>query len=1050
MDRLFTYMRLFFLVCILQYSFIGYAQNIYKVRGIVTGINNKPVSNVSISAEGVSDNPVITNETGAFTLEVPDKNVWLLIRPVGNYKSQRIFLNGRESIKIKLAAKDMRSGYDNVTKPVKEDLRRNLSSADFSLNLDNVNKLPYQTIDQYFQGRVPGMLTTNHSGMAGYGTYSYMRGMKSMNAGNQPLIIVDGMPYENHGLFPSNVSGYVYNPYVSIVNEDIVELTVIKDITLTSLYGSKASNGIIWIQTLKPTETKTSIDVSLKTGVNLSQTVLPVLDNEQFRTLADEILMTSNSNEETFRNTYPGLFDDKFSSTYYRYNHNTDWQNEVFRNSTMKDFYMSVKGGDEIAKYGLSFGFSKNDGIIKATDYSRISLRFVGTFNIFKWMQLYANNNLVYGSSNLMESGPVEYSNPVLASLKKSPVMYPYQFDKDGNELSYLDAVDNFGISNPVAIINGVIANNNNYRFVGTYNINTDISDHLKWKSVLGFNLNSSIEGVFLPSTGMVEYNNGLAYNVSNRQANYLKSLYNDNRLAYDKTFLRVHSLTGFLGFRINTNKFEQDLGIARNTPSDVYRSLRFGETTLAEISGDVGNWNSLVFYGGMNYSLKDKYFLGAHYAMDGSSRTGKDAKSGIRLFDTPFGLFPSFSAAWRISNENFLKNIFWLSDLKLRANYGFCGNDNIGNYKARVYYRELYFRETTGIILGSRPNTSLTYETSEMFDAGLDFTVFGERINMNLNYFSYLSKDLVNYEKQPEYMGYKYQLVNGASVKNSGIELVLNGRLIESEKFKIDIGLNFANLNNTLSSISGESQITSIEAGEVISQTGQTIYSFYGFKTNGVFATSKEASDAGLTNQGKVPFKAGDIRFLDLSGPDGKPDTVINEYDKTIIGNPFPDYYGGISLRIKYGRFTLYNMVQFVIGNDVFNYTRYQTEKMNDLSNQTTSVLNRWNYEGQETTMPRALYNDPVGNSAFSDRWIEDGSYVRLKNIILSYTIPEGIWTIRDANFYISVNNLFTFSRYLGYDPEVSYSSSSFQQGVDYAQSPMFKSFVIGVKFGL
>ncbi len=1050
MIRLATFIKLILFVFILHYSTVGCAQDNYKISGIVYGIDHEPVGNVAISAERVSENPAITDSTGKFILEVPDRNIWILVMPVGNYKAQRIFLNGRDDLIINLVTKDRRSGYDNVSKPIRDELRRDFSGSDYSLNLENVSKLPYLTIDQYFQGRVPGMLTTNHSGISGYGTFSYMRGMQSMNAGNQPLIIVDGMPYENHGLFPSNISGYVYNPYASIVNEDIVELTVIKDITLLSLYGSKAANGIIWIQTLKPTQTKTTIDISLKSGVNLSPSRLPVLNNEQFRTLANEILTTSDINEETFKDVYPGLYDDKYAGTYYRYNHNTDWQNEIFRNSTMNELYMSVKGGDEIAKYGLSFGYSKNSGIIKATDYSRISLRFVGTFNIFKWMRLYANNNLVYGNSKLMESAPVEYSNPILASLKKSPFMYPYQFDKDGNELSYLDGVDNFGNSNPVAIIDGVIANNNNYRFVGTYDIITDITEHLKWKSLLGFNLNTSNEGVFLPSTGMVQYDNGLAYNISNRQANYLKSLYNDNRLYYENTFNRVHNFYGFLGFRINTNRFEQDRGIARNTPSDVYRSLRFGETTLAEITGDFGKWNSMTFYGGLNYSLKDKYFLGAHYTMDGSSRTGKDANSGVTFFDTPFGLFPSFSAAWRVSNENFLKNIPWLSNLKLRANFGFCGNDNIGNYNSKIYYRELYFRETTGIILGSRPNTSLTYETNQMFDAGLDLTAFGERIDLSVNYFSYLSKNLVNYEKQPDYMGYKYQLINGARAENSGFEVVLNSRLVESGKFNIDFGMNFAELINTLYSISGGSQITPIEAGEIISEPGQTVYSFYGFKTNGVFATTKEASDAGLSNQRGIPFKAGDIRFLDLSGPDGTPDNVINEYDKTIIGNPFPDYYGGVSLNIRYGRFSLYNLVQFVIGNDVFNYTRYQTEKMDDLSNQTTSVLKRWTYEGQITNMPRALYEDPVGNSAFSDRWIEDGSYIRLKSIILSYSIPGGIWKIRDANFYVSVNNLFTISKYLGYDPEFSYSSSSVEQGIDYTQAPMVKSFVFGVKFGL
>ena len=1021
----------------------------YMLSGTVSSFSGKPLGDISVSIEGLSIDPVITDSMGNFNIKVPGGKVWVLVSPVDKFKSKRIFLNNRRELNVFLTPKDVMSDYDEVTLLTGKKVRRNVKGSVVALNKMN-ESYPYTTIGQEMQGKIPGVFVTNNSGMPGTGTFTNIRGLSGLYTNQQPLYIIDGIFYENPGTMNSIVDGFNIAPLSGIDLNDIVSVSVLKDASSLAFLGTRGSKGVILIETLRPTETTTRIDVSAFTGMNLRPEGLPVLKSSNFRTLAQDILQTSGKPEELFKEQYPGLYDDPSSSSYFRYNHETDWQNEVFRNAVIRGMYASVRGGDEIGKYGLSVGFSNAEGIIKSTDYTRFSIRFVGALNIFEWLRMNVSTNLNYTKSDIMESGVNQATSPVFSSLFKAPFMNPYQYSPTGQKLLYLDDVDILGISNPTAIVNEVNASDNAYRFIGSFRFTGDITEKIKWNTVIGLNFNALKEEIFLPDKGMVGFLNEEAYNLSKHKSDYLYSLQLDNNLGYESNISDIQKVSAFVGMRLMTNHLESDIGISANTPSDEYTSLRYGSSGLRYGMGNIGNYNWLSYYGNVDYSLLDRYYLGLNVSLDGSSRVGEDADLPLRIYNRPFGVFPSASLAWRISDENILKNISWLEEFKFRTSYGLSGNDDIGNYSSRQYYRQVLYRETTGLILGSLPNTALKNETYSMFNAGLDLSLFGSRVIFTADYYNTKTTDLFVLERQEDYLGYEYLPSNNGVVRNKGKELTLMMRLVDGKKFKWDTKFNASFNSNNVTSLKSDAIITNIQGGQLITTVGENLNSFYGLVANGVYSTTGEAMDDSLVNEIGSPFAAGDIKFMDISGPDGKPDGIINEFDKTIIGCPSPDIFGGFLSSFYLGKWSLEVFIQFVYGNEVFNYLRSQTEKMSDLDNQSTSVLRRWEYEGQITDIPRASWNDQQGNNKFSSRWIEDGSYLRLKNVTLAYTIPHKFLAFQNARFYVSASNLLTLTKYLGYDPEFSYAAEPYLQGIDYGIYPASSSFVAGVKFGL
>ncbi len=430
------------------------AQDTLLVKGTIVNGANQPIPNVSVGIEGSFDLPSITNEAGEFTVKSIAGNDWLNIAPSSDYKTKRIFLNNRSELKIYLTSNDVESGDDVINILDRDILQRDMISAFSFVNTDKIKQTPALLIDQYLQGTVAGMHVTNRSGDPGSGAAIFLRGVNSLNATNSPLYVVDGIPIMSANVFGSNLNGFEYNPLLGINPLDISQTTVVKDPTVTVAFGSKASNGIVFIETLDPSATQTVVELDLRTGYSLAPSnQIPQMNAGQHKSLVSELLFSSGMQEEVIVEEYPNLFltpdDDRFID----YQHNTNWQDMVFANAGFTNLNVNVKGGDEIARYGLSFGFINSNGIMKSTGYTGYNLRFVSLLNIFTWLDMNVSVSLSYNNSKYKESGQVSETSPILTSLGKSPMLNPFQYDDEGRELTALSEVDELGVSNPQAVI---------------------------------------------------------------------------------------------------------------------------------------------------------------------------------------------------------------------------------------------------------------------------------------------------------------------------------------------------------------------------------------------------------------------------------------------------------------------------------------------------------------------------------------------------------------------------------------------------------------------
>ena len=408
-------------VCFLIFSagfFPAIAQDSLAIEGVVLSKPGHPVQDVTIAVEGSSEIPVVTDSTGRFDIKVPFGNVWIIVSPTGPYKKQRIFLNSRENLTVYLTPSSLASGQDEVILLQQPMQKRNLVASVSSLNTKNFSHSSNLTVDQYMQGRVAGMNVINRSGAPGSGAVTNIRGIHSINSTNQPLYVVDGIPLIAFDVFGSKIAGYAYNPLLMINPLDISKTTVVTDPVITSAYGSKGSNGIVFIETLDPSVTQTTIDFDIRGGYSLAPPkYIPQLNAEQHKSLISELLFTSSLNEEQIKLNYPNLFLEKKDERFIDYQHNTNWQDLIFSDSYFKNINLKVKGGDEIARYGLSFGYLNDQGIIKHTSYDGYNLRFVSRLNIFRWLKMNAGVALNYSSASLKEAATNQQTSPILSSL---------------------------------------------------------------------------------------------------------------------------------------------------------------------------------------------------------------------------------------------------------------------------------------------------------------------------------------------------------------------------------------------------------------------------------------------------------------------------------------------------------------------------------------------------------------------------------------------------------------------------------------------------------
>jgi TonB-linked SusC/RagA family outer membrane protein len=1032
------------------------AEKTVSVSGrVLNSETGQPIPGVSVGIPGVAI--AITDDNGSFSLEAVPKGLAIQVRMSG-YAYKEVVAGYADELTILLHDESFKTMYRQTGTPFgNRDWIASTAALTTISNKENYKKASLSP-ESLIQDEGLGVNAVLRSGAQGAGGNMYMRGFSSINASNQPMILIDGVPYENAMVTPSLISGNNITPLSGMDVKDIENITILKD--ATSIYGSKGANGVILIETAKSREQATKIDFHAYRGLNLApSTQYSMMNSWEYRSYLTEVLSSSGLYTPLQIQELPYINDKKpvtqpwgieGNADYYRYRQETDWQKEIFENSISQGYYLSIKGGDNIALYALSVGYLNHDGIIKNTDFSRYSTQFNSQVNVLKILKMNTNMSFTYGDRQLAYEGAFSNFNPLYIGLIKAPFMSPYRYNEQGLQTPVYEQADVFRVSNPTALVDeNVSVENKTYRFFGNVGATLDLTHGFDLNATFGVTFDKSRENIFLAKDGL--YHTPLpSSEVTNEMQGLVSRFlqyYVDAYARYQREFSAMHSVVAHLGMRYQTNSTEGDWIKAYNSSSDDLQSLGNGNINLASMSGVLGGWKWMSFYLNAEYSYKKRYFIVGSMSLDGSSRFGKDA-DGTKMFGNVFGAFPSVTAAWLVSSEEFLSGIKELNILKLRAGYSLSGNDDVGNYSARTTYTSQNLFGYYGLLRANIANTKLKWEDNAKLNVGVDVSLLNERLSLSLDLYQNRVTDLLTWRKGSEYYGIDEYVVNDGAMKNTGFELGVQARIVNTA-IKWDVGVNLARYRNEVTALSGDEHLTQIAGANVLTKVGAPLGQFYGYKTDGVYATSADAAAAGLNIQrgdgSLIPFEAGDMRFVSLNG-----DNIIDEKDMTVIGDPNPDLFGSIVSKLQWKRWTLNAVVTFSYGNDVYNALRAEVESMTGTENQTTAIKNRWSYEGHVTSTPKAIWGDPRGNARFSDRWIEDGSYIRLKNLSLSYDIPLRISFIKGLQVYATANNLLTFSSYLGYDPEFSLMQSPLYYGIDMGLTPQPRVVLVGVKLGL
>jgi TonB-linked SusC/RagA family outer membrane protein len=779
---------------------------------------------------------------------------------------------------------------------------------------------------------------------------------------------------------------------------------------------------------------------------------VPVLDAADYRIYLSQLLQTSplsydKVQQKSFMN------DNRDNPDYYPFHQQTNWQNTVFRNSFTQNDYLRITGGDNIAKYALSIGYLNNQGTVRNTGETRYSTRFNTDLNLSKRLKVAANFSFADEENKLKNTGTDFKTNPIYTALVKAPFLSAHELSAQGIASPILSGADSFGISNPVALIEDMQATSRGYSFMGSANFNYQFNDNFSANAIFAVTMDKIRESFFVPELGIVSDTlpDAIAVNRAGSQVLRRYDSYGDFRLSYHKNIQNIQDLSMNLGVRYMESQAEGDFGLGRNTPTDQYVDVQYGNKNLQQIGGSLGRSKWLETYFNTGYNYLNKYFLTFNLSIDGSSRFGSLAEGGpvVHAGGVNYPVFPSLSAAWLVSSENFMARYRWIDLLKLRASIGAAGNDDIGDFASGRYYVSQNLLSAEGLVRGNFNDPGLQWESVRKLNAGLDVSLFDEILNLSVDVYGNKTTNMLVRQPAPVASGMQYRISNSGAMKTAGWEFNVNARIIHTRNLKWYAGFNIAHYHSTVTALPAGEIVTGYAGGSYITRTGGAPALFYGYQTRGIYATQADAAAAGLKNRNAdgtySAFQAGDVRFVDRNG-----DGVIDSRDRTVIGDPNPRYYGGIHSGLTWKAWTVSALFTFSEGNDLYNYMRRELESMSNYSNQTLAVVNRWRTEGQKTSMPRAVWGDPEGNSRFSDRWMEDGSYMRLRTLSVSYQVPVKSKALRYLSVYATGSNLLTFSRYLGYDPEFNATASVFGQGVDVITVPQYRSIQLGIRLGL
>lgn len=1034
---------------------------------VVDQVSKKPLAGIQLKVLGYDRYSAMTGADGKFTIKVPEFATTLFVHSP-SFMSQQVAINAKDTekeIQVLMMQEKFRPMYgEGTTYTAQAGFDADAKDVTIESDIENILGADVRTVTR--------------SAAPGIGASMFVRGLSSINANAQPLIVVDGVEQDMQQNRLSLHSGQINNILANIAPEDIASVKVLKN--ATALYGARGGNGVILITTKRGKSMATRIDANISAGVSLVPQLPTMMNASQYRNYATEILGTvpENINRDT-PISFRFLNDDPNNYYYHTYHNDTDWTDYVYDTAMTQNYNISVQGGDDIGMYNLSVGYVKAESTAKNNDFDRMNVRFNTDINILYNLTTKFDISISRTNSKVFDDGAMEnlsagaITSPTFLSLIKAPIVSPYQYNAIvGGFTSLLCDYDDiysqlgsgYGLANPVAILNNANGDNKNKAENTYFNVRVEptwtINNNLSLTSMFSYTLDRNSQRYHRPFVGVPSFEisnlgtvTSMAASLFSKEINVVSDTHIDWKHQYGK-----HNLAAFGGFKYTYFSFDDNnLKTEYNSTTNDKNPSLSASSGYQHIKGNNDVWKNLQWYGNVDYNYMNRYFATVSLSAEANSRFG--AKSGdLDLCGVAWALFPSVQLGWVMTNESWFPKNAGINYLRVNAGYDMSGNDDISNYAARTSLSAVRFNyNAIGLQLTNIGNDEIKWETNHKFNVGLQAYMLNNRLGVDFNYYVNKTKDLLTLQtfKNP-IGGINNYWTNGGEIENQGFELSVTAKPVVTRNWNVEVGASVGHYANKVTKLPDGDYTSSVYGdNNILTSVGNPVGLFYGYKTAGVFATDAEAKAAGKDgylymedNAGlRNDFKAGDVHFIDQNN-DGK----ISELDKVVIGDPNPDIYGNIFATINYKNLTLTMGWNYSLGNDVYNYQRSILNSGSTFYNQQVAEVAHWRYEGQQTDLPRLAYGDPMGNNRFSDRWIEDGSYLRLKTLNLSYKVPvPGSWTwLQGLTVWAQANNLLTFTKYLGSDPEFSIGNGVLYQGIDCGNIAQGRSFQCGVKINL
>lgn len=1027
----YRYGKLLFFLFFCTAAQVALAQN--RVTGNITDTNGVPLLGVNVIEKNTS-NGTTTDFDGNFEITTAE-NATLIFSYVG-FMNQEVNITGAQELSI-ILEEDAASLEEVVVIGYGNQLQENVTGSVSRISAEAIENIPQVSVDQLMQGRAAGVNVTKNSGQPGAAVSVRIRGVNTITGSSEPLYIIDGVPTSGE----AGAEGL--SPLAAINPNDIESLNILKDASATAIYGSRGSNGVVLITTKKGKRGKGRLTYDTYMAIQRPTNKMEVMNLRQYATHQNTIGEIYNLNEQ-MEFLRPELL-----------GKGTDWQAEIFDDALQQNHQLSFSGASEDINYFLSTSYTDQEGTVIGSNFDRMTVRANINADVNDWIS--TGISLSASRTNDKVTLNNESNGIISLSLLNNPATAVY--NPDGSFAGPVTADEiAYGTRNPIA---EALSNRNaieRNRVFGNIYMELDLHDKISFRTEAGGDFGNNRQDIFNPTYSYGNLESGQNQFIARRENNDFWII--KNLLTYTDTFADRHDITLLAGQEVQESSWEGVIAQDGNFVSNDVPVLGTGNAN--DITDQfIGSSALESYFGRAIYSFDNKYNITASIRADGSSKFAEGNK---------WGYFPSLSASWRLSNESFMDDFTALQDIKIYGGYGEVGNQNIDNFAYGVRLNTISTGLGTGFEYANFENPDLTWESSTQTNIGIDFSLFNSRLGATIEVYNKISKDFLYQLAVTDFVtggaspgAIAAPWVNLGEMVNKGIDVALTYNTIGNSDLQWSSVLTFSHYQNEVTellgdlTINGQLYMNDSNENVTLTQVGEPVGMFYGYQVEGLFRTMDDINAAPIQFGRRFEDALfdtnwlGDIKFKDVNG-----DGVVDAEDRTVIGNPHPDFTFGFQNNLSYKAFDLSVFLQGSYGNDIFSgVKRTLTAGSSYYVNQSPVVLDYWsvdNPDGQQPRLVRGSESNP--NIRISDRYIEDGSYLRIQNVTLGYTLPSNLSErvgLNRLKIYGSIQNLHTFTNYSGYDPEVgSFNQNALLMGVDNGRYPSPRTFTLGLNVEL